>query len=316
MNTENKKIFIGIDVSKATLDISISGKHFKIKNTDEDISVFIKTEISSKSFLPTLICLESTGGYERLVMQALQKAGLSVHRAHPNKVHSFAKASGHFAKTDKLDAKLLEKYAEFAFCTNGERGDDLIAESTVALQSLRGVERDLCDTLHANQCRIQHLSAAAEKHLNAHIAFIKKQLEEVRADIQTVIESDEVLQKKSEILTSYKGIGTKIASALLAELPELGTLNKKEIASLVGVAPKLYESGTKKLGGHIAGGRFYVRKALYMAALVAMRHNSKMKAFYQRLVAAGKMKKVAIVAVMRKIIVCLNTMIKNSENYA
>ena len=148
MNSDDKKIFIGIDVSKATLDISISGKHFKIENTLKSISAFIKAEILLSKERIGLICLESTGGYEMLAYQMMQASGLKVHRAHPNKVHSFGKASGAFAKTDKLDARLLEKYAEFAFDTNGEIGDEVISESTLLLQSLRGIERDLMDALH------------------------------------------------------------------------------------------------------------------------------------------------------------------------
>jgi len=316
MNKENNKIFIGIDVSKATLDISISGKHFKIKNSPKDISAFIKAEISVHKSALYLICLESTGGYEVLVMQTLQKAELPVHRAHPNKVHSFAKAAGHFAKTDKLDAKLLEKYAEFVFTVHKERGDAVLTDSILELQALRGVERDLMEQLHANQCRLQHLKGKAAKHLETCIKFIQKKLIEVQNDIDKIIGSDDDLKSKSHILKSYRGIGDRTSSTLIAELPELGKLSSKEIASLVGVAPQIYESGTKKLGGHIARGRFYVRKALYMAALVATRYNDKMKEVYQKLIASGKPKKVALVAIMRKIIIHLNTMIKNNTNYA
>ncbi len=309
----NDKIFIGIDVSKATLDISLFGKHFKIKNNEKDVFSFINKELTLNKVIPTLVCLESTGGYERLTIQSFQKMEIPIHRAHPNKVYMFAKASGHFAKTDKLDARLLEKYA--AFVCNEEKGDAFLSEATYELRELRSVERDILDALHANKCRIKTSCGRAIGYLSNQIQFFKIQLEAIRKDINNVIKSDEQLNQKHKLLVSLKGVGLLTANALLAELPELGTLNNKEVASLIGVAPKTYESGTKKSRGHIMGGRFYVRKVVYMAALVASQHNNKMKLFYDRLVAAGKAKKVALVAVMRKIIMCLNVMIKNNMAY-
>ena len=153
MNQKNK-IFIGIDVSKATLDISLSGKHFQINNTKKSISLFIKNEVTLKKIAPNLVCLESTGGYEIVAIQCFQVAKISIHRAHPNRVHAFAKASGHFAKTDKLDAKLLEKYA--AFVCHEEKGDVPLSEASYELQKLRSVERNLMEDLHACQCRIKN----------------------------------------------------------------------------------------------------------------------------------------------------------------
>lgn len=312
MLAENN-IFMGIDVSKATLDISISSKCFRIENTQKNFAAFLTKEIVAKKIDPILTCIESTGGYEKMALQYLQKSNIPVHRAHPNRVHAFAKAAGHFAKTDKLDAKLLEKYAHFV--SNDENGDAALPDYHYDLQELRAIECDLADALHANQCRLQHGSGKAKKYLTKQILFIKKQLKAIQGDINQIIDSNDILKKKRLILTSFKGVAQQTSAALLADLPELGSLTRKEIASLVGVAPKTYESGTKKLAGHIFGGRFYVRKALYMAALVASRCNQRMKIFYERLVAAGKPKKVALVAVMRKIIVCLNSMIKNNSIY-
>lgn len=311
--TEKDNVFIGIDVSKATLDLSLSGNHFKIKNEKDAICQFISQEISLKKIKPTLVCLESTGGYETLAIQCFNKFEIPIHRAHPNKVHSFAKASNHFAKTDKLDAKLLEKYA--AFVSNEEKGDKPLSEANCSLQALRNIERNLMETLHADQCRIKNSHEKAIPYLQCHIDFLQKQIEAVRKEIEKIIKSDDDLSKKREILTSYKGVANQTANILLAELPELGTLDNRQIASLIGVAPKTYESGIKKSKGHINGGRFFVRKAVYMAALVASRRNSKMKKFYDRLVASGKAKKVALVAVMRKVIICLNSMLKNNAFY-
>ena len=309
--TEENKIFMGIDVSKATLDISINKKHYKINNTDEAITDFIKSVIASNKI--KLCVLESTGGYERLVMKKLQQKGIAVHRAHPNKVHAFAKACNHFAKTDKLDALLLEKYA--IFVSNKEKGDAILSDLQQELQSLRLVEKSLEEGLHANQCRVKTCTGKSRKYLDKQIEFIKAQLKAIRDDINKLIKEDEDLSSKSKLLMSYKGVGEKIANTLLTDAPELGTLSNKEIASLVGVAPKTNQSGQKTKVAKISGGRFFVRKSLYMAALVAMRHNSKMKQLYERLIASGKKAKVALVAVMRKIIICLNSMVKHNKIY-
>lgn len=312
MDAKNK-FFMGIDVSKMTLDISISGKHFKIENSQKSILSFIEKEITCKATLPTLVCLESTGGYETAAILCFQSVKIPIHRAHPNRVHAFAKASGHFAKTDKLDAKLLEKYA--AFVAHEESGDSPVSEASRELRDLRAVERNLMEDLHANQCRFKKSCGKAAEHIKVQIAFIQKQLKIVREDIEKIIGSDDDLKHRRDTLMSYKGVAKQIANTLLSELPELGSLSKKQVASLAGVVPKTYESGIKKSNGHITGGRFYVRKALYMAALVASRHNDIIKTFYKRLIAVGKAKKVALVAVMRKIIVCLNAMMKNNKIY-
>lgn len=152
-------------------------------------------------------------------------------------------------------------------------------------------------------------------YVKKQIAFCEKQLKQIRLEIDELIEQDDDLSKKRSIITSYKGVGKRVSSILLISLPELGQLNNKEIASLVGLAPKTNESGKKVFKAHISGGRFAVRHALYMSALVATRYNSSIKAFYERLIVAGKAPKVALVAVMRKIIVCLNAMIKNDKFY-
>lgn len=311
--SQKNKFFVGIDVSKATLDISISEKHLKIENTKAAILSFIEKEIICKETLPTLVCLESTGGYETTAIICFQSFKIPIHRAHPNRVHAFARASGHFAKTDKLDARLLEKYA--AFVAHEETGDTPVSEASRELRELRAVECNLMEDLHANQCRFKKSYGKAAEHIKVQIEFIQKQLKIVREDIEKIIGSDDDLKHRRATLTSYKGVAKQIANTLLSELPELGLLSNKQIASLAGVVPKTYESGIKKSNGCITGGRFYVRKALYMAALVASRHNDAMKTFYKRLVAAGKAKKVALVAVMRKIIICLNAMVKNNKIY-
>ena len=160
--------------------------------------------------------------------------------------------------------------------------------------------------IQANKNRLHHTEGKA-------LSYLKKQIEQIRTDIGALIEQDDDLSKKQTIITSYKGVGKRTASVLLIQLPELGKLNNKEIASLVGLAPKTNESGKKVFKAHISGGRFVVRHALYMAALVAARYNQHIRVFYDRLLLVGKVPKVALVAVMRKIIICLNSMIKNNQ---
>lgn len=310
---QNDKVFIGIDVSKATLDISLSGKHFKIKNEKKEILFFINKELFSKNFKPTLVCLESTGGHERITIQTFNEVEIPIHKAHPTKVYAFGKALNHFAKTDKLDAKLLEKYA--AFVAHEEEGDIPLSKEFYELQDLRSIDCILIDAIQANKCRLKMLTGNAFKYLEKQIVFLKEQLKMVRKDIEKIIKSDDQLNQKHLLLVSLKGIGNLTANALIADLPELGQLTNKEISSLVGVAPKTHESGIKSRQRHIIGGRFYIRKTLYMAALVASVHNEKMKFFYQRLIAAGKASKVALTAVIRKIVVCLNAMLRNNQVY-
>lgn len=310
MSTKDN-IFIGIDVSKESLDIAINSKHFKIKNNSKEISKFIKLNILECRDKIKLCVLESTGGYEKLVMKLLQQIGIPVHRAHPNKVYAFAKVKGHFAKTDKLDSALLEQYAAFVACS--EQGDVLLTDVQEELKSLKAIEVELQANIQANKNRLHHVEGKALSYLKRQINFCQKQLEQIRADIDSLIEQDDDLSKKQAIITSYKGVGKRTASVLLIQLPELGKLSNKEIASLVGLAPKTNESGKKVFKAHISGGRFVVRHALYMAALVAARYNQHIRVFYDRLLLAGKAPKVALVAVMRKIIICLNSMLKNNQ---
>lgn len=310
--TNISNIFMGIDVSKDTLDISVNHKHFKIKNNKADIKNFIKAKIDKKLDI-NLCVLESTGGYEKLMITMLNEANIRVHRAHPNKVYAFAKAAGHFAKTDKLDSNLLEKYARFI------KDDDVncieLNKELMDLQELRSVQKDLELNLHAKQCRAKLLNSKALDYTKKQIDFIKKQLIALDKEIEQIISNNKTMNDKQKILISYPGIGKKIANGLIAELPELGSLNKKEIASLVGVAPKTNESGKKANKAHISGGRFFIRKALYMAALVAAYYNDKMKHKYKEFIEKGKAAKIALTAIMRKIIVCLNSMVKNNKFY-
>jgi transposase len=304
--------FVGIDVSKETLDISLQKQSFKIPNKKNAICSFIKKHMENKPV--KLSVLEATGGYERLVRRCLLEKGIPVHTAHPNKVYAFANACGHFAKTDRLDAILLEKYAQFI--QPDARLDQETSQSEEALVGLRLVQKSLEQELHANLCRREHLQGASLKHINRHIESIKKRLARIHEEIQKIIKQDDDLNHRKVILTSFKGVGDKVSNILICECPELGSMTRQTIASLVGLSPKTRESGKKTFKAKIQGERFFVRKALYMAALVGIRFNQKMKAVYERHMNNGKPFKVAIVAVMRKIIVILNALLKKDEIYA
>jgi len=308
---EQFELFWGIDVSKGWLDISIDKKVTRIEQSQKAIKKFIKQhEDVSKS---CLAIVESTGGYERLVVNCLDKAGMTVHIAHPNKVRSFAKARGRLAKTDKLDAMILEGYGRFidpGIIRNlPSKKERELSELSARLTQLKGLKQQ-------EKCRLGTTEVGAVKRsLGSTIKVLERQIEQFEGYIKELIATEVELQNKYGLVQTMEGIGPVVAMTLLADLPELGKASKKEIAALVGVAPMNKESGQYSGQARIQQGRFNVRKVLYMAALVASRHNRRMKAFYEGLLARGKKKKVALVAVMRKMIVMLNAMVQNNEPY-
>lgn len=298
--------FIGIDVSKEWMDIAIEGICSRIAQDKEVIDEKIK-EI--KNAAPRLCVVESTGGHERLIVDRLQTAGLKVHIAHPSRVRSFAKAKGYLAKTDRLDAFVLSAYGAFV----GE--DAVLAKADKKQQELSDLQaryEQLKEMLHAENCRLGNpVHKKIKSDIKRSIVFLKERLKLIECDIQAMVERDEELNERSKLLLSMKGVGPITSQALLIGLPELGALSRKEVASLVGVAPVVQESGKKRSNSRIQQGRGHVRRTLYMAALVAVRYNKPMKEFYERLRGAGKPAKVAIVAVMRKMLVTLNAMIRD-----
>jgi transposase len=313
MNQIKSKLCIGIDVSKDTLDIYWQSKFYKISNDTPSISAFIKAEIEADKRGHCLCVMESTGGYERGAMNAFHDAKIAVHVAHPSRVHAFAKACGHFAKTDKLDAILLYKYA--TFISSEVNGDIIHDEEHQEILALRRLSVSLEENLHAAQCRIKQAPSICHPFLQDEIDFYEKKIEQIQNEIETKIKNHPTLRTKRDLMVTMKGVGNKIASVLLAEIPELGTLSRTQIASLVGVAPKTHESGKKIQKARISGGRFYARKMLYMAALVAVRYDSHLKAKYEGLLKRDKPKKAALVAIMRHIIKVLNSMIKYRREY-
>jgi transposase len=299
----------GIDVSKQWLDITVDEKTVRIKQTPQAIEDFIKANSASN----VLAVLESTGGYEKLMARCLIQRGITVHVAHPNKVNAFAKAKGRLAKSDQVDSRLLKEYGKFISPTAIK---PYPSETQEALEQLGARLEQLKSLHHQEACRQgQATSQLVKKSIKDILELLKQELEQIEKAILAIVNSEAVLKEKYELLLSMKGVGKTIALTLITHLPELGEANKKEIAALVGVAPITQQSGQKIGKARIRYGRQHVRKTVYMGALTACRYNAKFKQFYEKLIHAGKPKKIAIVAVMRKMIVTLNAMIQSKTPF-
>ena len=303
--------FYGVDVSKDWIDIANQGSVIRVKQAKGKINQHIKRYI--KSPRQSVVVLESTGGYERLAARLFSEAGVSVHIAHPNRVRDFAKAKGRLAKTDKLDAIVLEDYSKFI---DPSIVRPINSKEIMALNDLNSRLIQLKQFHHQESCRIGISSSTpVKKSLKAMLKVTKTQITLIENQMKAIIKRSPELSEKFIRLQTMKGVGPTLALSLIADLPELGQATKKEIAALVGVAPVTQESGKKKGKAFIRHGRHDLRRVLYMGALVAIRHDEKMRDFYNNLINKGKAKKVGIVAVMRKMIVILNAMIEKGENY-
>lgn len=300
-----EEVYVGIDVSKSELVVAM-------RPTGESITLAydragLKQLVARLGKLtPTLVVVEATGGLQRQVVAALWAAGLAVAVVNPAWVRSFARGRGVLAKTDRIDAQLLALFAERE---RPQPRPPLDAE-TQALQELATRRDQLVDMRVAEEQRLERASAQVRKELRHHISYLEGRLTEIENDIDKTVRRSEAWRRKSEVLRSFPGVGKVFCLTVLAKLPELGTLSAKAAAALVGTAPFPDDSGTRRGRRVIVGGRSQVRSKLYMCALSAMRCNSVLKPFYQQLVARGKLEKVALVAVMRKIIVTLNAMLK------
>ena len=300
--------YIGIDVAKATLDIAVlpSGESWTITNDDAGLHELVPRVLG---LAPTLVVLEATGGFESPAVAALAKAGLPVVVANPRQVRDFAKALGRLAKTDALDAAIL---AEFAHRVRPEPRP-LPDETAQLLDSLLTRRRQLLDMLTAEKNRLGFARGVVRRDLLQHIRWLEKRLGDIDDDLHGVLRTSPLYQAKITLLQSVPGVGPITALTLVAALPELGQLSRREIAALVGVAPLNRDSGTLRGKRMIWGGRAPVRAALYMAAFAGVRWNPVLRQFYTRLRAAGKPFKVAITACMRKLLVILNTMMRHQR---
>jgi transposase len=260
-----------------------------------------------RSLRPALVVCEATGGFERAVIAALAAAGLPVVVANPSQVRDFARATGQLAKTDRLDAQILARFAEAIRPPIRPVPD----EQTQALAALVARRRQLIELLTAEKNRLRLAAQPIQTRLRAHITWLEKELASTNTDLEATIRLSPVWRDKEAVLWSVPGVGPVLITTLFANLPELGPLTRKEVAALAGVAPFPRDSGTLKGRRAIWGGRAHVRAVLDMAALVATRRNPVIRAFYQHLCQAGKAKKLALTACMRKLLTILNAMLKS-----
>jgi transposase len=305
-------VYLGVDIAKSYLDGAIGSEKRHFSNDTRghrELIQWIK-ELGDASI--QVIC-ESSGGYERAVVQGLARAGVKISLVQANRVRQFARAAGRLAKTDRIDAEVL---CEFGRVMRPQ----VATAATLEQEHLRELEsqrRHLTHLLVMEQNRGARLSDAWVRRLNRSLTNqIKKQIDRLDLLIQDHIEQSPELSAKAKKLTSISGVGVRTAALLLAQMPELGQLNRREVAALVGVAPFNRDSGKMRGKRTIYGGRRPVRHGLYMAALVAARHNPILRAFYQRLRGAGKPTKLALTATMRKLLIVLNSALKSDLSYA
>lgn len=304
--------YVGVDVSKAHLDVACSPTRVERWRTPNDDSGRAALILRLQALAPTLVVLEATGGYETAVATALAVAGLPVAVVNPRPVRDFAKALGILAKTDAIDADVLAEFAARIQPAPRTLPDEAHADLT-ALVARR---RQLVDMLTAERQRLQMARASVQENVRAHIRWLEAQVREADRDLTRQVRQSPIWRARDELLRSVPGVGQQTASRLIASLPELGRLTHREIAKLVGVAPLNADSGIRTGRRQIWGGRTVVRNALYMAAVVAVRHNPVLRPFFQRLRASGKPAKVALVAVMHKLLSILNAMIKHQTAWA
>jgi transposase len=304
-------IFVGVDVSKARLDVFVrpSGQSESVSNDGAGIKALVKR---LGKIQPALIVLESTGGMERQVMHALAGAQLPVVVVNPRQVRDFAKATGRLAKTDGIDAEVLARFGEAVRPALRPLPDTV----TLELRALTARRRQITEMIVAERNRISAASQAVRKRIETHVRWLESELKRVDKDLDQSIRQSPIWRENEDLLRTVPSIGPVTSRTLLAELPELGKLDRKQIAALVGIAPFNRDSGTLKGHRAIWGGRASVRAALYMAALVASRRNSVIREFYKRLRAAGKKPKVALVACMRKLLTILNSMLKHKTRWS
>lgn len=311
MSTPVEGPSVGIDVSKARLDVAV-GSSGSVRGFDNDAAGHADLVEHLRAAAPARVIVEATGGYERGAVVAMAAAGLPVIVLNPRRAREFARAAGVLAKTDKLDAKVLALYAE----TLKPPLRPLSGEKQRALEDLVARRAQLVGMLTQEKNRLgQASSPRIRKSIEAIIEALKEQIDDAENDIAQEIEDSPVWKEAAERMDSVPGVGFKTACVLLANLPELGTLSRQRIASLAGLAPINRDSGRMRGKRCIGGGRADVRTALYMAALVATRHNPAIKKFYDRLVDAGKPKKLALTAAAHKLLTILNAMIREKTTW-
>ena len=308
-------MLVGIDVAKAELVVATrpTGERWTVDNDERGVGTLVERLRRDGA---TLIVLEATGGYELLCVAALAAVSLPIVVVNPRQVRDFAKATGQLAKTDRIDADILALFAE-RVRPEVRALPDADAQELEALLARR---RQLLDMLQAERNRLGQVfgrgKTPIKKSLKAHIAYLERELRMTDTDLGEMVRHSPAWRERDDLLQSVPGVGPVLSLTLLADLPELGRLSRREIAKLVGVAPLSRDSGTLRGRRFVQGGRASVRAVLYMAALVATKRNAVIRLFYARLLAAGKPKKLALVACMRKLLTILNTMVRTGERWS
>lgn len=302
---ETAAVFVGIDVAQARLDIAVrpSGEQWTSPHDDEGIAALV-TRLQALG--PTLVVLEATGGRELALAGALAAAQVPTAIVNPRQVGDFAKAIGQLAKTDALDAQVLARFAE-VIRPEPRALPDAQAQELAAVLTRR---RQVVAMLTAEQQRLSTTLPAVRPRVETHVRWLRQELRALDGDLQERIRTSPLWCEQAALLRTVPGVGPVLALTLLAHLPELGTLDRKPLAALVGLAPRPADSGTRRGRRVIWGGRAQVRATLYMSTLAAVRHNPVLRRFYERLLAAGKPKKLALVACMHKLLLILNAVLR------
>jgi transposase len=311
MNTLTK-VFVGVDISKNWIDVHLNpiNKEIRIDNSIAGMSKLKKLLIAYQ--VQQIVC-EATGGYEQLLIKKL-RSKYKVWCADPRVIKAFIRSEGKRVKTDKSDARMIALFASQKKCSYMQLHRSDVEEKLHALSRRR---EDLVKMLSAEKTRHQHPEyALCKDQIEELITYINSQIGQIDTEIAQIIDNDSNMKHKTELMKTVPGVGQITATTLVVNLPELGILNKKQISAMSGVAPYTQESGLYKGKAKISGGRNAVKKILFISALVAIRHNKKMKELYERLIAAGKRPKVAIVAVMHKLIIVINAMIRTSTAWS
>jgi transposase len=300
-------VFVGIDVSKARLDVALvpTGDALALDNDAVGIASLVER---LKAQPPELVVLEATGGLQLPVAAALGVAGLSVAVVNPRQVRDFARATGKLAKTDRIDAQVLAEFGRRLQPTPRALPD----QATQELGALLDRRHQVVEMLTAEKNRLHRAMQPVQPRIQAHILWLIQQLKELDQDLGDAVRASPLWREKEELLRSVPGVGKVLSLTLLSHLPELGTLERQQVAALVGVAPWNRDSGVLRGKRAVWGGRAPVRAVLYMATVAAVRCNPAIQVFYQRLLAAGKAKKVALVACMHKLLTILNAMLKHN----
>ncbi len=304
-------VFVGIDVAKRELVVAVrpSGERWTVATDPASVAGLVER---LRAMPVALIVLEPTGGYEIAIVAALSAAQLPVAVVNARQVRKFAAAIGKLAKTDAIDAAVLAHFAEAVKPEVRPLADDL----TQTLQGWLGRRRQLLEMLHAEEQRLVMATRAVRPQIQQHIEWLRAQVRDTNDQLQAQIRSSSVWREHEDLLRSVPGVGPVLATTLLADLPELGRLNRKQIAALVGVAPLNRDSGQYRGRRRTWGGRAPVRATLYMATVASVRCNPVIRAFYERLCAAGKPKKLALTACMRKLLTILNAMMHRQARWA